>query len=120
MEHPWYAEAEWILVCDVDEFLDIRVGDGTLDDLFRAFPYAHGFVALWQLFGHNGIVDFEDRFVTEQFTRAAELGVVTPHNLRAFKSLYNNNGSYRMIDTHRPRWPVKGKSRSFCLAGWGW
>ncbi|MEM9263534.1 MAG: glycosyltransferase family 2 protein, partial [Pseudomonadota bacterium] len=113
MQHPWCRDAEWILVCDVDEFLDIRIGSGTLDDLFRAFPYADGFVALWQLFGHNGVVQFEDLFVTEQFTRAAELGVVTPHNLRAFKSLYKNNGTYRMIDTHRPRWPVPGKVDRF-------
>ena len=78
MEHPWSKEAEWILVCDVDEFLDIRIGDGTLDDLFRALPHADGFAAIWQLFGHNGIVEFEDRFVVEQFTRAGELGAVSP------------------------------------------
>lgn len=120
MEHPWCKEAEWILVCDVDEFLDIRIGDGTLDDLFRALPYADGFMALWQLFGHNGVVEFEDRFVAEQFTRAAELGVVSPHNLRAFKSLYRNDGTYRMIDTHRPRWPVRGKvDRFFWVDGDG-
>ncbi|WP_209595898.1 glycosyltransferase family 2 protein [Ruegeria sp. HKCCSP351] len=113
MEHPWYAEAEWILVCDVDEFLDIRVGDGTLDDLFRTFPHADGFAAIWQMFGHNGIVEFEDKFVIEQFTSAAELGVVTPQNVRAFKSLVRNNGSYRAINTHRPRGPIAGKAESF-------
>ncbi|WP_210092205.1 glycosyltransferase family 2 protein [Ruegeria sp. HKCCSP346] len=113
MEHPWCKEAEWILVCDVDEFLDIRVGDGTLDDLFRALPHADGFAAIWQLFGHNGIVEFEDRFVVEQFTRAGELGAVSPHNLRAFKSLFRNNGSYRTISTHRPRGPIPNKADRF-------
>ena len=113
MEQPWYKEAEWILVCDVDEFLDIRVGNGNLDDLFKVMPHADGFLALWQLFGHNGIVEFEDRFVVDQFNRAAELGVVTPHNMRAFKSLYRNNGTYRLVDTHRPRWPVRGKVDRF-------
>ena len=113
METSWYNEAEWILVCDVDEFLDIRIGGGTLDDLFQALPHADGFAALWQLFGHNGIVDFEDRFVVEQFTRAGELGAISPHNLRAFKSLFRNNGSYRSISTHRPRGPIHEKADSF-------
>ena len=113
MQHPWYKEAEWIMVCDVDEFFDIRIGDGTLDALFQALPRADGFVALWQLFGHNGIVDFEDRFVVEQFTKAGELGAVLPQNLRAFKSLTRNNGSYHALDTHRPRGPVPGKAGRF-------
>ncbi len=115
MEQPWYNEAEWILVCDVDEFLDIRIGDGALDDLFRALPHADGFAALWQLFGHSGIVEFEDRLVVEQFTRAGELGMVMPQNVRAFKSLIRNNGSYRSINTHRPRGPIPGK-----VDGFGW
>ncbi|MES0861562.1 glycosyltransferase family 2 protein [Ruegeria sp. SCPT10] len=113
MKHPWYKEAEWIMVCDVDEFFDIRIGDGTLDDLFQAQPNADGFAALWQLFGHNGVVDFEDRFVIEQFTKACDLGAVLPQNLRAFKSLIRNNGSYHSLNTHRPRGPVANKAESF-------
>ncbi|WP_299884868.1 glycosyltransferase family 2 protein [uncultured Ruegeria sp.] len=113
MQQTWYKQADWILVCDVDEFLDIRVGEGTLDDLFLALPHADGFAALWQLFGHNGVVDFEDRFVVEQFTKAGELGAVIPQNLRAYKSLIRNNGSYRLINTHRPRGPVQGKAEHF-------
>ncbi|WP_171089423.1 MULTISPECIES: glycosyltransferase family 2 protein [unclassified Ruegeria] len=113
MKHPWSSEAEWILVCDVDEFFDIRVGEGTLDDLFRTLPHADGFAALWQMFGHNGIVEFEDKFVIEQFTRAGEMGMVMPQNLRAFKSLIRNNGSYRLVNTHRPRGPIKGKVENF-------
>ncbi len=113
MKHPWYNEAEWIMVCDVDEFFDIRIGEGTLDDLFQAQPHADGFAALWQLFGHNGIVDFEDRFVIEQFTKAGELGAVLPQNLRAFKTLIRNNGSYYALNTHRPRGPVRGRAERF-------
>ncbi len=113
MQHPWCKEAEWILVCDADEFLDIRCGDGTLDDLFDALPHADGFAAMWQLFGHNGIVDFEDRFVVEQFTKANQLGAVKPQNLRALKSLIRNNGSYRAINTHRPRGPIGKNAQTF-------
>ena len=113
MKHPWYKEAEWIMVCDVDEFFDIRIGDGTLDALFQAQPHADGFAALWQLFGHNGIVDFEDRLVVEQFTKAGEMGAVLPQNLRAFKSLTRNNGAFHALNTHRPRGPVSGKAERF-------
>ncbi len=103
MQHPKYREAEWIMVCDADEFLDIRVGDRTLDALFDAVPKANVFAFVWRLFGHNNIVEFEDKFVTEQMTMAAARQQVIPQQTRALKSLYRNNGVYRAVSTHRPR-----------------
>lgn len=113
MRHPWFKQAEWIMVCDADEFLDIRVGDGTLDDLFAAAPRADGFAAPWQMFGHNGIVEFEDRFIISQMTRASEMGQLLPQNLRSVKSLFRNNSTYRAISTHRPRRPVDKRLKNF-------
>lgn len=103
--HPWYKEAEWIFVCDADEFLDIKVGDGTLDALFAEAPKANVFSFVWLLFGHGGVERFEDKFVIEQFCFSANPRQVMPEQCRAFKTLYRNNGIFKVIDTHRPRAP---------------
>jgi hypothetical protein len=103
MAHPKFAEAEWVLVCDADEFLDIKVGDHTLDALFAAVPQATAFTFIWQLFGHNNVVDFEDRLLTAQFTRCAAPQQIHPMQSRAIKTLFRNNGFYRQISTHRPK-----------------
>ena len=35
-DHPLVAEAEWLGCLDVDEFINVKHGQGTLDDLFAA------------------------------------------------------------------------------------
>ncbi len=103
MAHPKFAEAEWVLVCDADEFLDIKVGDRTLDALIAVAPRTDVFAFVWRLFGHSGVVDFEDRFITDQMTMAAAERQIWPPQVRAIKSLVRMNGKYREISTHRPK-----------------
>ncbi len=109
MAHPKLAEADWIFVCDADEFLNIKVGDGTLDALFQAAPEANMFSFNWQLFGHGGVVDFNDQFVTEQFTRSAHPYQQWPATCRAFKTLYRGDVPFSQLSTHRPKKLDKGQ-----------
>ena len=111
MAHPKLAEADWILVADADEFLNITVGDGTLDALFAALPDANAISFNWRLFGHNGRVDFEDAFVTEQFTRAADPYQQWPVMCRALKTLYHRDAGFAELSTHRPKKPRGGWQR---------
>ncbi len=103
MAHPRFKEAEWVLVCDADEFLDISVGAYTLDSLFEATPETDVYPFVWRLFGHSGITKFEDRFIIEQMTMAAPIRQTWPPQARAFKSLVRMNGAYKAISTHRPK-----------------
>ncbi|MGJ8587100.1 MAG: glycosyltransferase family 2 protein [Yoonia sp.] len=111
MAHPKYAEAEWVMVCDADEFLDIKVGDNTLDALFAACPRANAFAFCWLLFGHSGQVEFADRFITEQMQKCAHPLMVEPHQTRGIKTLFRNNGVYRIASTHRPKRPYPNRVR---------
>ena len=62
-------EADWIMHLDIDEFLNIHVGDGQIGDLITALPEA---IALtWRMFGNNGIIEFKDRLITDQTALAA-------------------------------------------------
>lgn len=108
MAHPKLAEAEWILVADADEFLDIKVGDGTLDALFAAVPDANVISFNWLLFGHNRRVEFEDALVTGQFTRSADPYQQWPVMCRALKTLYRRDAGFDLLSTHRPKAPKTG------------
>ena len=110
---PWFGDAEWILVCDADEFLDIRVGDGSIDALFAACPWADAFAVQWQLFGHNGVVEFIDKPIIEQMTGAADPVQLWPKNVRAIKTLFRNDGTYKALNTHRPMKAMKRRIPTF-------
>ena len=65
--HPWVQNADWLLGIDVDEFLNIRVGNRTLDDFIDAIGDVDAVSLTWKLFGCSGIDTFEDLPITEQF-----------------------------------------------------
>jgi hypothetical protein len=73
---PEVAGAGWLWVCDADEFLVVKVGDGTVGALIAAGSSGGEVISVpWRIFGTAGIVAFEDRPVTAQFLRCeAPLG----------------------------------------------
>ncbi|MGI3165812.1 glycosyltransferase family 2 protein [Pseudooceanicola sp. 200-1SW] len=99
-------QADWILPFDIDEFVNIHVGDGTLPALLAALPEATAITLTWRLFGNGGVVHYEDRPVTQTFTRAAPEVLHWPWRAAMFKTLYRNDGTYRKVGVHRPRSPV--------------
>ena len=102
-------DADWILALDVDEFVNIHAGDGTLDALHAALPRATAITLTWRLFGNNDQVRFEDKPVTEAFDRAAPEVLFWPWRASMFKTLYLNDGTYKKPGVHRPRSPDKAK-----------
>lgn len=102
-KHPLAKAADWIMVLDVDEFVNIKVDGGTLPDLLAALPEADAITLTWRLFGNGGQVRFEDTPVTELFTRCAPEVMHWPWRASMFKTLYRNTGAYRKPGVHRPR-----------------
>ena len=97
--------ADWLLVMDVDEFVNIHTGDGTFAALHAALPDATAITLTWRLFGNNGQVRYEDRPVTELFDRTAPEVLHWPWRAAMFKTLYANDGTYKKPGVHRPRAP---------------
>lgn len=63
--------AEWVWVCDADEFLTVRLGDGTVRALAAAAtPEAEVISVPWRIFGSDGRRGYEEGQVTRQFRRA--------------------------------------------------
>jgi len=104
---PAVREADWLMTLDADEFVNIYVGDGTLDALFAATPGANMISLQWLMVGHSQQIAFEDRPVIEQFTRTAHPLQIFPMILRSFKTLYRR-GLYVRLGTHRPNEIVDG------------
>jgi hypothetical protein len=99
---PKAEAADWIICMDVDEYINIHVGEGTLHDLFAAVPQANIWSMTWRLFGNAEVDLFEDKFITEQFFRCAPQLCRKPHQAWGFKALFRNNGYYKKFGVHRP------------------
>ena len=95
--------ADWVICMDVDEYINIHVGEGTLHDLFDAVGDANIISLTWRLFGNAQVVDFEDKFITEQFFRSAPKYIRKPHQAWGFKTMFRTLGHYKKYGVHRPK-----------------
>ncbi len=104
---PMIEQADWAICMDVDEYLNIKLGDGTLPALYaameQALPGANLISATWRLFGNAGIHAYKDRFVIQQFTRCAPEMIRKPHQAWGFKTLFRTLDIYRKLGVHRPK-----------------
>ncbi len=102
-EEPLISDAQWVTCIDVDEFVNIKAGDGTLGALFEAVPDANMISMTWRLFGNADIDAFQDTPITQQFTRCAPELVRKPHQAWGFKTLFHNIGIFKKLGVHRPK-----------------
>lgn len=102
LKEPVLKNSDWIIHIDVDEFINIRCGNGTLDDFFAAAPDATNVAMTWRLFGHNGVTGLKDEFVIDQFDACAPKYCPKPHTVWGFKTMFRNIGAYEKISCHRP------------------
>lgn len=102
LDEPVLQKAEWIIHIDVDEFMNVRCGNGTLPDFLERVPDATNVAMTWRMFGHNGVTRLEDRFVIEQFDACAPKFCPKPHTAWGFKTMVRNIGAYAKLSCHRP------------------
>ncbi|MEL7216119.1 MAG: glycosyltransferase family 2 protein [Pseudomonadota bacterium] len=100
---PQVAAADWVMCMDVDEYIAIHVGDGTLADLFAAVPDANMISMTWRLFGNGDLGPFTEDFTTERFTACAPEYIRKPHQAWGFKTMFRPLGYYRKFGVHRPK-----------------
>jgi hypothetical protein len=104
---PIMQDCDWGICMDVDEFIDIKLGDGTLKTLFAAMetalPGANMIALTWRLFGNSDVHEFRDEFLLEQFSRCAPEIVRKPHQAWGFKTLFRNIEIYKKLGVHRPK-----------------
>lgn len=103
MKEDAVQTSDWLTHIDVDEFITIKVGDGTLKSLFEALPDMNMISMTWRLFGNGDRDDFKDELTTEAYTMCAPEFCPRPHQAWGFKTLYRNLGIFRKMGVHRPK-----------------
>ncbi len=100
--HPLAKSADWVLVCDVDEFLvlhgeDIHTIQDFIGDGERDFV---GMAINWRCFGTGGWKRYNDGLVHRQFRRA---GPKSKQANTFFKMLFHRPHEFRSWSDHSPR-----------------
>ncbi|MEM0949905.1 MAG: glycosyltransferase family 2 protein [Pseudomonadota bacterium] len=95
--------AEWVLVCDIDEFLNIHIGNHTVDDLIAASAGDVDAIAIpWKLFSNNGRSILRDSLVTSQFTDAEVAPVDGGATRRFVKTIFRPSEMILRVGLHGP------------------
>lgn len=112
-QHKAVRRADWVLVCDVDEFLVIHKGSGRIHELIGQTADDVPFLAMafnWRVFGSCGVEAFEDAPVHQQFALAGKMG--GPGSLM-IKVLHRQPRWFQSLGEHGPRgWNLSKWGRS--------
>ena len=94
-----FREGDWVMWLDIDEYLVIHPGDGTLDALFAEAPSFSALLVAWRIFGDSGNETWPGRQISQSFTLAqADGDQVFPY----VKTLFKWSERIRHLDIHRP------------------
>lgn len=99
-----YHASEWCMALDGDEFLNVRVGEGRVQDLIAACPETDEILVNWRIFGSGHEVDLSTAQVTERYRMAAPRAAAV-QNYCGFKSLFRTK-SFKRPGIHRARVPL--------------
>lgn len=97
---PAYAEADWVMALDMDEFLTIKAPGGRLRDLLNVLPEADQIHINWRLFSSSDQATLTDDLVTERFVQCD-----APERIEGFhtgvKTLFRP-GAFLRPGVHKP------------------
>lgn len=91
--------ADWAIAIDVDEFINIKCGDGKLSDLFEAVPGADAVMMQMRHFGSSHRVFMQDDLVLNQFSLAS---YETHPDNAIVKTIHRMGSHFRAIGMHMP------------------
>ncbi|WP_093994536.1 glycosyltransferase family 2 protein [Octadecabacter ascidiaceicola] len=116
VHHHWQAtkyintfarlkRSDWVTSFDVDEFICVNVGDGTLHDLFEAVDGANVITFNQLNFGSSGLDAYEDRLLIDQFEYAwaYEGEYHKGISRRGTKSLTHKSAKANYFANHSPK-----------------
>lgn len=99
---PVVKQADWLWVADVDEFLNIHVGDHTIPDLIEACGDPQCISVSFQFFANCGIEAYEDKPVIEQFLWSHNPDVWASEAAIEVKTLVRKDFPLNYYGAHRP------------------
>jgi len=100
--HPLIKQADWVWVADVDEFLNIHVGDHTIPALIEACGTPQAISVSFQFMANGGIEHFQDVPVITQFLRSHNPDIWCADTAIEVKSLVRGDFPLDYYGAHRP------------------
>lgn len=97
----WVKSADWVLIVDADEFLNVHVGDRTVDALIEACGAPDAISVNWRLMGSCGAAH-RGGLVTERFTRGSSFDEPENGLVWGFKTLFRP-ARFDFFGVHRPK-----------------
>lgn len=95
-------EADWLWVADVDEFLNIHVGDNTIPALITACGDPQAISVTFQFFANAGVETYADLPVIAQFTRCHNPDLWCAESAIEVKTLVRKDFPLQYYGAHRP------------------
>lgn len=93
---------DWVLWIDADEFLNIRVGDGTLPALLERVGDHDGILLQWRVFGDNGNGLFPGRLISADFTGASARGFDPNQEIKMLFRVTDRVAGFADVGINRP------------------
>lgn len=113
-----YQPGAWYLWLDADEFLNIHVGDRTVEALVAAVGGASGLMLNWRLFGSGGNDSFPGRHISQDFTGASKTDFVANLETKPFFRQGDKFTGFSINAAGLPR-VASGATNADCLGGNG-
>ncbi|MGJ8584615.1 MAG: glycosyltransferase family 2 protein [Marinosulfonomonas sp.] len=102
VHHQVIQNADWVWVADVDEFLNIHVGDGTIPDLIQACGTPMAISVTFQFFSNDDVIDFTDEPVIGQFLHSHNPDIWGDQLAIEVKTLTRKDFPLQYYGAHRP------------------
>lgn len=100
--HGLIRQADWVWVADVDEFLNIHVGDHSIPALIAACGDPHAISITFQFMANNGVENFEDAPVIGQFLHSHNPDIWGADTAIEVKTLVRSDFPLDYYGAHRP------------------
>lgn len=102
-QHP-LADREYVYVADIDEYLNVKIGDGSVQALIAAHDGADVIPVTWRLFSHNDMIEYGDISLMERMTDAERPLDDGGFPDRFVKSIFRRTSDVERFGLHGPRY----------------
>ncbi|SDY36579.1 Methyltransferase domain-containing protein [Jannaschia faecimaris] len=103
-DHVLLHKATWILIADVDEFINVKLEDRTIQALMRHLGPETDVVSFpWKIFGNGGVQAFKDKPLTAQFHICEKVPKRGGRTKRDVKTMFRKPEAMYHFGLHRPR-----------------
>ncbi|MEM6941381.1 MAG: glycosyltransferase family 2 protein [Pseudomonadota bacterium] len=101
-QHACVKSADWVWIADVDEFLNIHVGNHRIPDLITACGDPQAISLNFQFMANGGVDWFEDKPVIEQFLQTHNPDIWAAQTAIEVKTLVRSDFPLAYFGAHRP------------------